>query len=50
MEQLTRQVQETVEVLSARWGRPRARVIVRRMIDAAFSRARRKLGEARRDV
>lgn len=48
MEQLKRQVQETLEVLSARWGRPRARVVVRRMIDAAFGRRRRKLGEARK--
>lgn len=48
MEQLKQQISETVEVLSARWGRPRARVIVRRMIDAAFGRQRRNLGEARK--
>lgn len=48
MEALKQQVRETVEVLSARWGYPRARVAVRRLIDEACGYPRRRLGEARR--
>ena len=48
MDDLRRQVRETVEVLAARWGYPRARVAVRRLIDEACGYPRRLLGEARR--
>ncbi len=50
MEALARQMRETVERLAARWGRPRARVIVRRLINEACGKPRRKMGEPRRVV
>jgi hypothetical protein len=48
MEALEQQVRETVERLAARWGYPRARVAVRRVIDEACGSPRRLRGGSRR--
>lgn len=48
MKELTRQVQETVDRLAARWGYPRAKMTVLRLINEACGRRRRKMGEPRR--
>lgn len=50
MEALKRQVEETVDRLAARWGRPLAILAVRRLIDEACGRRRRMMGEPRRAV